>query len=82
MAIPLNNPVSTFDSQTEPSSCDAASVIPPERMPQETRDLGCDATEATHTREALWLAESQSAIGAWNDYVKEYGLPLAAFQHL
>ena len=31
-------------------------------------------------RMAAWLTEDRTALEAWNDYVKEHGIPLAEFR--
>ncbi len=36
--------------------------------------------ELEKAREAKWIAENREAIGSWNDWVGEAGLPLAQYR--
>ena len=38
------------------------------------------AAEVVEVKAQRWLRENRAAMDAWNDYVAQHGLPLAAFQ--
>jgi antitoxin CcdA len=62
-------------------------VTLPETLLQEARDLGINLSRARErglvaavakARRQRWLEENRQAMKAWNDYVAEHGIPLAA----
>ncbi len=67
----------------------ATNVTLPETLLREARDLGINLSQAcerglvaavTEARRQRWLEENHQAMEAWNDYVAEHGIPLAAYR--
>jgi antitoxin CcdA len=64
-------------------------VTLPETLLREARKMGINLSQAcerglaaavAETRRRRWLEENHQAMEAWNDYVAEHGLPLAAYR--
>lgn len=82
----MRKPIS---GSTEPTSKKATNVSLSHHLVEEAKSLGinlsraCErglAEEIADARSAQWLEENREAIGAWNDYVENNGLPLARFR--
>lgn len=71
------------------SSRRPTNVTLPDNLLREARALGinlsqaCErglAAEVGSVRRQRWLEENRDAMEAWNEYVAEHGLPLAAYR--
>ena len=78
-----------MNSATLTSSRRPTNVTLPEALLREARELGINLSQACEgglaaaisaARRSRWLEENREAIEAWNEYVAEHGLPLAAYQ--
>lgn len=67
----------------------ATNVTLPETLLREAREIGINLSQACErgltaeiadTRRRRWVEENREAVDAWNEYVAEHGLPLAAFR--
>lgn len=67
----------------------ATNVTLPETLLCEAREIGINLSQACErgltaeiadTRRRRWVEENREAVDAWNEYVAEHGLPLAAFR--
>jgi antitoxin CcdA len=82
-------PRSSAAHQTVSAPRRAANVTLPEPLLRAARDLdinvsqACErglAIEVAETRAQRWVADNREAIEAWNSYVEQNGVPLAAFR--
>ena len=57
---------------------------------QQAKDLGINVSQACETglaavvknvREARWLADNLPALDAWNEWIREHGIPYAEYRH-
>lgn len=64
-------------------------VTLPEPLLRESRELDINVSQAcerglaaavAEARAERWQRENRPAMDAWNDYVEQHGLPLAAFR--
>ena len=77
-------------NQTTASSARrATNVTLPETLLRDAREMGINLSQAcerglavavAEQRRQRWLEENRDAMDAWNGYVAEHGLPLAAFR--
>jgi antitoxin CcdA len=67
----------------------ATNVTLPETLLREAREMSINVSQAcerglalavAETKAQRWLRENRDAMDAWNDYVEQHGLPLAAFR--
>ena len=67
----------------------ATNVTLPEALLRNARELGINLSQAcerglsaevANAQRQRWLEENQEAIGAWNGYIAEHGLPLESFR--
>ena len=67
----------------------ATNVTLPEELLRDAREMGINLSQAcerglavavAEQRRQRWLEENREAMDAWNGYVAEHGLPLAAFR--
>lgn len=67
----------------------ATNVTLPEGLLRDAREMGINLSQACERglaaavakqRRQRWLEENREAMDAWNGYVAEHGLPLAAYR--
>jgi antitoxin CcdA len=82
-------PKSIAESPAGPGPRLSTNVTLPEDLLRQARDLAinvsqaCEnglAAEVAETRAQQWLMENRAAMDAWNEYVDQHGLPLAAYR--
>lgn len=80
----MPKPAATTQTPRRPTNVTLA-----EPLLAEARALGINLSQAcerglaatvAEAKAQQWLAENRPAIAAWNEYVEQHGLPLAAFR--